>query len=225
MDFSKITALTEDEIKLFKDDPETFREYLKFKTRQMEIANDVDTKNHEERMKAIDIEHEERMRAYDAEHEKRMKDIDINLEENDRKRKAEAEADKRKYEAEAEARKAEAEADKRKYEAEAEADKRKYEAEAESRKAEMQKIIEANDRREKIWAMAICGVGALCEFMEQKDSKKQTETKTLNNQIETNTLIKQITNENFDDFSSHQVSKEKSYYDPQKESAIANLKF
>ena len=198
MDFSKIAALTEDEIKLFKDDPETFREYLKFKTRQMEIANDVDTKNHEERMKAIDIEHEERMKAYDVEHEERMKVIDTNLEENDRKRKAEAEADKR-----------------------------KYEAEAEARKAEMQKIIEANDRREKIWVMAICGVGTLCEFMEQKDSKKQTKTKTkiLNNQIETNTLIKQIANENFDDSSSHQVSEEKPYYDPQKEAAIGNSKF
>ena len=124
MNFSKLTTLSDEEIKLFKDDPETFREYLKFKTRQMEIANDIDTKNHEERMKAIDAQ----------------------LEENDRKRKAEAEADER-----------------------------KYKADAEARECEMQKIIEANDRREKIWAMAICGVGTLCEFLEQKNSNTQIE--------------------------------------------------
>ena len=135
MNFSKLTTLSDEEIKLFKDDPETFREYLKFKTRQMEIANDIDTKNHEERMKAIDAQ----------------------LEENDRKRKAEAEADERKYKAEAEA------------------DERKYKADAEARECEMQKIIEANDRREKIWAMAICGVGTLCEFLEQKNSNTQIE--------------------------------------------------
>lgn len=144
MNFSKITALTEDEIKLFKDDPETFREYLKFKTRQIEIANDIDTKNHEERMKELDIEHEERMKAFD-----------INLEENDRKRKAEAE----------------------------ENDKRRT-AEAEARESEMRKIVEANDRREKIWAMAICGVGALCEFLDQKNSNDQNENDTFNKQIE-----------------------------------------
>lgn len=206
MDFSKITALTEDEIKLFKDDPETFREYLKFKTKQMEIANDVDTKNHEERMKAIDIEHEERMKTFDAEHEERMKALDTNLEENDRKRKAEAEADKRKYEAEAEIRKAEAEENARK------------------REAEMQKIIEANNRRERIWAMAICGVGALCEFLDQKDSKKQNETKILNNQIKNDNSTKQIEDAILDD-TVDQASEEKIYYDPQKEAAIADSKF
>ena len=217
MNLSKITTLTEDEIKLFKDDPETFREYLKFKTRQMEIANDIDTKNHEERMKAIDIDHEERMKAFDADHEERMKALDTNLEENDRKRKAEAEADERKYEAEAEA------------------DKRKYEAEAEARKAEMQKIIEANDRRERIWATAICGVGALCEFLDQKDSKKKNESKTKisNDQIVDDNSSKQIEDAIMVDPSSqtteekhdYELKKRDNFYDPQKEAAMADSKF
>jgi hypothetical protein len=132
-ELKKLSGLTPEEVKLFKDDPETFREYLKYKTRQMEIALDLNNKDHEERMRAMDM---------------------------------------------------------------------KLEEQKERNRAEYQMKVEADDRRDRLWATILMGAGALCDFLAEKDEKN----KTLNN-------------------ASHQGSEEKSYYDPQKEAAIADSHF
>ena len=99
----KIPNLSEKEIELFKNDPETFREYLRYKTRQMEIAAEMDAKNHEERMKVMDMDLEnlkEQNRAIAEENDKRRK---AEAEENDKRRKAEAEERELKHQMQIEA--------------------------------------------------------------------------------------------------------------------------
>lgn len=81
-------GLTQEEINLFKNDPETFREYLKYKTRQMEINAEI-IKNE------MNKEYDEHLKSYELK-------LKFESEESERKLRAEAEADERKYKAEAE---------------------------------------------------------------------------------------------------------------------------
>ena len=52
-------GLTQEEINLFKNDPETFREYLKYKTRQMEINAEIikneTNKEYDEHLKSYEL--------------------------------------------------------------------------------------------------------------------------------------------------------------------------
>ena len=81
-------GLTKEEINLFKNDPETFREYLKYKTRQMEINAEI-IKNETNK------EYDEHLKSYELK-------LKFESEESERKRHAEAEENERKRQAEAE---------------------------------------------------------------------------------------------------------------------------
>ena len=69
--------LTSDEIKLFKDDPETFREYLRYRSKQIDRQADIT-------LKELDIE---KMKI-----EKHYEEKDKNRLENDKIRDAEEKA-------------------------------------------------------------------------------------------------------------------------------------
>lgn len=92
-------GLTQEEINLFKNDPETFREYLKYKTRQMEINAEIikneTNKEYDEHLKSYELklkfeseESERKLRAEAEENERKRQAI---AQENERKRQAEAE--------------------------------------------------------------------------------------------------------------------------------------
>ena len=81
-------GLTQEEINLFKNDPETFREYLKYKTRQMEINAEIikneTNKEYDEHLKSYEL----KLKFESEESERKLR---AEAEENERKRKAEAE--------------------------------------------------------------------------------------------------------------------------------------
>jgi ammonium transporter Rh len=142
-------GLTSDEIKLFKDDPETFREYLKYKTRQMEINAEIIKKN-------VDKETEEHMRDNEIASDERVKSYELKLkyevEENDRKRKAEAEENDKRRAAEAE-----------------ENDKR--------RQAQFELEEKRRIARDNMIYTLIGASSAIISFLAEKDGQKQMENK------------------------------------------------
>lgn len=90
---TKITSsgLTADEINLFKNDPEAFKEYLKYKMYQMDIGYKLYELDHQRQMKAMDERSIQQERKYKDAAEVRK----AAAEEDIRRYEAEAEADKR----------------------------------------------------------------------------------------------------------------------------------
>lgn len=63
--------LTSDEIKLFKDDPETFREYLRYRSKQIDRQADITLKELDIEKMKIEKHYEENDKIRDAEEKAR----------------------------------------------------------------------------------------------------------------------------------------------------------